>query len=338
MHLLKKIFGLTKMKEKKINKIAKEVIDHEIYALKKLKLSIGNSFDQIVKTIIKCKRGKIIISGVGKSGIIGKKWAATFSSIGTPSFFLDASNASHGDMGQITSHDIVILISHSGQSNELKNIVQFTSRNKNIKLIGVTAKKDSFLYKNSDLKILIPSVKEAGPGNIVPTSSTTAQLALGDAIAIACMKYKNFDKLDFKKFHPSGSLSIKLKTVNDLMIKGNKIPFTSENTIMKIALKTISKKGLGTLIIRNSKNITTGILTDGDLKRLSQKKEKFHFLKIKKVMKKNPISIDKNMLAAKALSIMNTKKITSLCVYSGRKKNRTIGFIHIHNILNANIS
>ncbi len=332
-----KIYGLTNMK-KKFKIIAKEVINHEITALKKLRSSIGNSFDQTVKTIANCKNGKIIISGVGKSGIIGKKWAATLSSTGTSSFFLDASNASHGDMGQITSNDIVILISHSGQSNELKNIIQFTSRNKNIKLIGVTAKKDSLLYKNADLKILIPIVKEAGPGNIVPTSSTTAQLALGDAIAIACMKYKNFDSLDFKKFHPSGSLSVKLKTVSDLMLKGKKIPFISENTLMKKALKIISKKGLGALIIKNNKNLTSGILTDGDLKRLSQKNQDYHSLKIKNVMKKNPITIDKNMLAVKALSIMNGRKITSLCVHSKKQKKRTIGFIHIHNILNANIS
>jgi len=332
-----KIYGLTNMK-KKFKIIAKEVINHEITALKKLRSSIGNSFDQTVKTIVNCKNGKIIISGVGKSGIIGKKWAATLSSTGTSSFFLDASNASHGDMGQITSNDIVILISHSGQSNELKNIIQFTSRNKNIKLIGVTAKKDSFLYKNADLKILIPIIKEAGPGNIVPTSSTTAQLALGDAIAIACMKYKKFDSLDFKKFHPSGSLSVKLKTVSDLMIKGKKIPFISENTVMKKALKIISKKGFGVLIIKNNKNLTSGILTDGDLKRLSQKNQDYHSLKIKNVMKKNPITIDKNMLAVKALSIMNGKKITSLCVHSKKQKKRTIGFIHIHNILNANIS
>tara|TARA_B100000131_G_scaffold29594_1_gene27817 strand:- start:444 stop:1445 length:1002 start_codon:yes stop_codon:yes gene_type:complete len=332
-----KIYGLTNMK-KKFKIIAKEVINHEITALKKLRSSIGNSFDQTVKTIVNCKNGKIIISGVGKSGIIGKKWAATLSSTGTSSFFLDASNASHGDMGQITSNDIVILISHSGQSNELKNIIQFTSRNKNIKLIGVTAKKDSFLYKNADLKILIPIIKEAGPGNIVPTSSTTAQLALGDAIAIACMKYKKFDSLDFKKFHPSGSLSVKLKTVSDLMLKGKKIPFISENTLMKKALKIISKKGLGALIIKNNKNLTSGILTDGDLKRLSQKNQDYHSLKIKNVMKKNPITIDKNMLAVKALSIMNGKKITSLCVHSKKQKKRTIGFIHIHNILNANIS
>ena len=325
------------MKNKKIQLIAKNVIQDEIFALKKIKSSIGNSFNQIVKAILNCKNGKIIISGVGKSGIIGKKWAATFSSIGIPSFFLDASNASHGDMGQITSNDIVILISLSGQSEELKNIIQYTSRNKNIILIGVTSKKESILYKNSDIKFLLPSVKEADPGNIVPTSSTTIQLALGDAIGISCMRYNNFGKLDFKKFHPGGSLSVKLKTVSDLMYIGSKIPFVQENTTMKDALKIITQKGLGVLLIKK-KNITTGILTDGDLKRLNRKFENFQKLKIKKVMKKNPVSVDKNTLAAQALSIMNTKKITSLCVHKGNKKNRTVGIIHIHNILKANIS
>ena len=325
------------MKNKKIQLIAKNVIQDEIYALKKLKSSIGNSFNQIVKTILNCRNGKIIISGVGKSGIIGKKWAAMNSSIGIPSFFLDASNASHGDMGQITSNDIVILISLSGQSEELKNIIQYTSRNKNIKLIGITSKKESILYKNSDIKFLLPSVKEADLGNIVPTSTTTIQLALGDAIAITCMRYNNFGKLDFKKFHPGGSLSVKLKTVNDLMFTGNKIPFVKENTTMKDALNTITSKGLGVLLIKK-RNITTGILTDGDLKRLSQKYENFQKLTIKKVMKKNPVSVDKNTLAAQALSIMNAKKITSLCVHKENQKNKTIGIIHIHNILKANIS
>ncbi len=325
------------MKNSKIKLIAKNVIKDEINALKKIKLTIGNSFDQIVKLIVNRKYGKIIISGVGKSGIISKKWAATFSSIGIPSFFLDASSASHGDMGQITSNDIVILISLSGQSEELKNIIQYTSRNKNIKLIGITSKKESILYKNSDIKFLLPLVKEADPGNIVPTSSTTIQLALGDAIAITCMRYNNFGKLDFKKFHPGGSLSVKLKTVSDLMLTGNKIPFVKETVKMKDALDIITKKGLGVLLIKK-KNITTGILTDGDLKRLNRKFENFHKLKIKMVMKKNPISIEKNTLAAQALSIMNSKKITSLCVHKGNQKNKTIGIIHIHNILNANIS
>ena len=324
--------------KKNIIKIAKEVVKIETASLKKLEANIGKSFEQIIKTIINCKNGKIIISGVGKSGIIGKKWSATLSSTGTPSFFLDASNASHGDMGQITSNDILILISLSGQSEELKNIIQYTSRNKNIKLIGITSKKDSLLYKNSDLKFLLPSVKEAGPGNIVPTSSTTVQVALGDAIAITCMVYKKFGKLDFKKFHPSGSLSIKLKTVEDLMLSGKKIPFVNENVSMKDALVSITKKNLGTLVIRNNRSYTTGILTDGDLKRINNIKLSFKDLKLKKVMKKRPISVDKNMLAAQALSIMNNKKITSLCVHQNNKKNKTIGFIHIHNILNANIT
>ena len=320
------------MKNKKLQLIAKNVIQDEINALKKIKSSIGNSFNQIVKTILNRKNGKIIISGVGKSGIISKKWAATFSSIGIPSFFLDASNASHGDMGQITSNDTVILISLSGQSEELKNIIQYSSRNKTIKLIGITSRKNSILYKNSDIKFLMPYVKEADQGNIVPTSSTTVQLALGDAIAIACMRYNNFGRLDFKKFHPGGSLSIRLKTVSDLMITGNKIPFVQENILVKDALKVLTKKGLGVILIKKNK-ITKGILTDGDLKRLSRKFEDFQKLEIKKVMKKNPISVDKDTLAAQALSIMNEKKITSLCVHSKKNKKKTIGIIHIHNLI-----
>ncbi len=327
-----------KMNEKNLVKIAKEVIKVELDSLKKLRSNIGKSFENVIKTILNCKNGKIIISGVGKSGIIAKKWCATLSSTGTPSFFLDASNASHGDMGQITVNDVVILISLSGQSDELKNIIQYTSRHKSIKLIAVTSKKDSILFKNADIKFLLPSVKEAGPGSFIPTSSTTVQIALGDAIAISCMKYKKFGKNDFKKFHPSGSLSIKLKTVEDLMLVGNKIPFVSEKIKMKNALKYIAKKGLGTLIIVNNRKRTTGILTDGDLKRVSNLETNIQNLNIKKVMKKNPISVDKNMLAAEALSIMNNKKITSLCVHQNKTKNKTIGFIHIHNILDANIT
>jgi arabinose-5-phosphate isomerase len=332
------ISGHTEMMQNKLLKTGREVIKLEIESLKKLQSSLSSSFEKVIKTIISIRNGKIIISGVGKSGIIGKKWAATLSSTGTPSFFLDASNASHGDMGQITSNDIVILISLSGQSNELKNIIQYVSRNKNIKLIGITSKKDSVLYKSADVKFLLPSVREAGPGGFVPTSSTTIQIALGDAIAIACMKYKNFGRLDFKKFHPSGSLSVKLKTVGDLMILNNKIPFVSENTNMKNAILSIDRKRLGAIILRDNNKSTTGILTDGDLKRLSSKYQNLKNFKVKKVMKRNPISVDKNMLAAQALSLMNMKKITSLCVHEKNKKKKTIGFIHIHNILDANIS
>ena len=326
------------MKNNKIQIIAKEVINSEIKALKNLKKFINKSFLKILKIIINCKNGKIIISGVGKSGIIARKWAATFSSTGTPSFFLDASSASHGDMGQITSNDVVILISNSGESDELKNIIQYTSRNKNIKLIGITSKKDSILFKNSDHGFLLPTIREAGPENIVPTSSTTSQLALGDAIAISCMRFKNFNKLDFKKFHPSGTLSIKLKTAGDIMLTGKKMPLIQENSKMKQALKIINKKKLGVLIVTKKNGQTSGIITDGDIKRIAQKYENFEDLDLRKVMKKNPISIEENTLAATALSIMNSKKITSLYVHKKKNTKKTIGILHMHDILRSNIN
>ena len=325
------------MQKLKTKEIAKDVIQFEINALKNLKKSINKSFIEIIKTILNCKNGKVIISGVGKSGIIARKWAATLSSTGTSSFFLDASNASHGDMGQISSNDVVILISNSGQSNELNNIIQYVTRNKNIKLIGITSKKDSLLYKYSNVKFLVPKIKEAGLENIVPTSSTTAQLALGDAISIACMNNKNFTKFDFKKIHPSGSLSLKLKTVGDLMSTGKKIPNVNENASMERAIKEINDKKLGVLLIKKNSN-TVGILTDGDLKRIAQKYKNFENLELKKIMKKKPLSIDKDTLAAKALSIMNSKKITSLCVHENKRNNKTIGIIHMHDILRSNIN
>ncbi len=326
------------MSKKKIEMIAKEVVQYEIDALKNLKKNINKSFLGIVNEILKCKNGKVIVSGVGKSGIIARKWAATLSSTGTPSFYVDASNASHGDMGQITSNDIVILISNSGQSDELRNIIQYTSRNRNIKLIGITSKKNSILYKNSEKVFLMPSIKEAGPENIVPTSSTTSQIALGDAIAIACMKYKNFTKFDFKKFHPGGSLSVQLKTVGDLMIKGKKLPIVKENLSMKNALKIINNKKLGLIVVTKNNGNTTGIITDGDLKRIAQKYKKFNELELKKVMKKNPVSVEIDTLAASALALMNSKKITSLCVHKNKKIKKTIGIIHMHDILKSNIN
>ena len=321
----------------RLNKIAKKVIQIEIEALKKLKLSINKSFSDVIQTITKCRNGRIIISGVGKSGIIARKWAATLSSTGTPSFFLDASNASHGDMGQITSDDVVILISLSGDSNELKNIIKYCSIYKNLKLIGITGNKKSNLYKYSDVKFLIPNIIEAGPGNFIPTSSTTTQLALGDAIAIGCMQIKKFGKNQFKKLHPAGSLGAKLKTVKDLMLTGNKIPFVKETVKMKFALKEISQKKLGVLLVKKNHK-TIGILTDGDIKRLAQKYNDFPNLEIKSVMKKNPISINLDTLALKALSIMNNNKITCLCVHKGNLKKKTLGIIHIHNILDAKIT
>ena len=325
------------MSKKKFIKIAQEVILTEIKSLKRLKSSIDKSFNKVIETIINCKKGKVILSGVGKSGIIARKISSTLSSVGTPSFFVDPSSCSHGDLGQISSNDVLVVISNSGESAELKDLIQFANRNKNIILIGIVSKKNSLLYKNSDIKFLLPEAKEAGPGNIVPTSSTIMQLAIGDAIAISTMKHKNFGEKDFKKFHPSGSIGAKLKTVEDLMLKGKKIPFINENIKMKAALKFITKKKLGVLIVQNNSKLTKGIITDGQIRRINQKKGNLSNLKVKDVMTKNPISVDKEVLAARALSLMNLKRITSLCVHKDKKKYKTIGVVHIHNILESNI-
>ena len=319
---------------KKFIPLAKKVIDLEIKALQKLKKKIDNSFNKAVVEIAKCK-SKVILCGVGKSGLIAAKISATLSSVGTPSFNLSASDSSHGDLGSISKKDILILISYSGKTSELKNIIQYANRNK-IMLIGIMSKKDSILYKASDIKLIIPEVKESG--GIVPTSSTTAQLALGDALAISAMQYKKFGKFDFKKIHPAGNLGAELKTVEDIMLTGNKIPFVNQNLEMKKALKILSNKKLGILVIRNKQNNTLGIITDGQIRRFNQRNLNLNSMQVREIMTKNPISVDKNVLAAKALSIMNSKKITSLCVQDKNNKYKTIGVIHIHNILQSNIS
>ena len=309
---------------------AKNVIDLQIKALKQLKNFLDKSFDKAVKKIAKCQ-SKVIICGVGKSGIIASKISATLSSIGTPSFTVSANDCSHGDLGRITKKDILILISNSGNTNELKNIIKFAKSYK-IFLIGIVSNKNSMLYKASNIKLYLPEVEESGHG-IVPTSSTTTQLSFGDAIAISLMKKKKFSKLDFKKFHPLGSLGDKLKTASDIMLTKNKIPFINENQSMKKAIKTINLKKLGFLVITNSEGITKGVFTDGDLKRLMRKNKKIDNLKIKNHMSKKPFCVEENMLAPEILTQMNRRKITNVCVFSKKNKNKTVGVIHIHDLL-----
>ena len=323
------------MKNNKYKKIAHQVIDLEIQALKKLRKSISSSFNYAVDAIVKCQ-SKIILCGVGKSYLIASKIAATLSSVGCPSFSISANDCSHGNLGSISRKDILILISNSGETQELKPVIKYANRNK-ITLIGIVSKKNSLLHKASDIKLIIPEVKEAGLG-IVPTSSTSEQLAIGDCLAVAALNKKRFSRQNFKEFHPSGSLGAKLKTVEDLMISGSKIPFINENSNMKKALKLITKKRLGILIAVNKKNYTTGIITDGQIRRSSQKNILLNELPVKKVMTKNPISVEKNMLAEKGLAIMSENRITSLCVHKKNKRKKTIGVLHIHNILDGNIT
>tara|TARA_B110000967_G_scaffold127252_1_gene130019 strand:+ start:577 stop:1548 length:972 start_codon:yes stop_codon:yes gene_type:complete len=322
------------MKKKDYKKIAKKVINLEIKALTELKKSINASFNEAVEAITKCQ-SKVILCGVGKSGLIAAKISATLSSVGAPSFSLSANDCSHGDLGSISKKDILILISYSGSTEELKNIIKYANRNK-ILLIGIMSKKDSILYKASDIRLLIPEVTEAGLG-IVPTSSTINQLSIGDALAVATLNEKNIKKEDFKKFHPSGNLGAKLRTVNELMFTGSKIPFVNEGIKMKKAFQIITNKNLGTLVVQNNKKITTGIITDGQIRRFNEINTELQDLTVKKVMTINPISIDQDTLAEKALSIMNTKKITSLCVHNKKNKKKTIGILHIHTILQTNI-
>ena len=321
-------------KNKNLQEIAKKVLDFEIIALKKLRSSINFTFVSAVNLIARCK-SKVIICGVGKSYLIASKVSSSMSSVGCPSFAINANECSHGDLGSISKKDLLIIISNSGNTEELKPVIQYANRYK-IKLIGITSKKNSILYKAADVKLLIPEVKEAAL-NIVPTSSTTEQIAMGDCLAVAALNLKKFNKKKFKLFHPHGSLGNQLKTAEDLMISKNGIPFINENSSMKKALDIITRKKLGVLIVRDGKNNTTGIITDGQIRRSNLKKGNLRDLKVKNVMTKNPISIDKDVLAAKSLAIMSDKKITSLCVHKNRSRNKTIGILHIHHILNANI-
>jgi arabinose-5-phosphate isomerase len=314
--------------------VAQKVLDLKINSLRLLKKSINKDFDKAVNAIISCS-SKIILCGVGKSGLIAAKIASTMSSVGSPAFSLSANDCLHGDLGSISKKDLLILISNSGRSEELLPIIKFANRNK-IKLIGIVSKKNSSLYKGSDIKILIPETKEAGLG-IVPTSSTSTQLAIGDALAIAALEKKKFNKYDFSKLHPAGNLGKQLKTVEDLMVTKKQIPFISQNKNLRDAIKIITLKKLGVLIAKNKKGHTSGILTDGNIRKIRHDAKDLNRVLIKDVMTKKPISVSKETLAVKALRIMNEKKITSLCVHKDKKINKTLGLIHIHHLLNANI-
>ena len=320
------------MKNDNYNKSAKTSIDLQISALKKLKKSIGSSFNKAVKTIGDCQ-SKCILVGVGKSGHLANLIASSLNSIGASSFALQsAADAAHGDLGAIstsTKKDILILISNSGSSSELNTIISYSKKH-NITLIGITSKKSSILYKTANIKILIPEVKEAGEGAIVPSSSLITQASIGISLVIAVMKYKKHGIKVFRKLHPGGTLSKKLLSSGDLMVK---TPFVSENYKMKKTLKMLSQKKLGLLVVRNKRRLTSGLIVDGDVKRASQKYKNLHELKVKDIMTRKPLSVDKDMLAVQCLNLMNRKRITSLLVHKNNKKNKTIGVLHIHKVL-----
>ena len=320
--------------KQKLKKIARDVINLEIEALRKLKSSINKSYNDAVIAIVNCK-SKVIVCGVGKSYLIASKVSSTMSSVGCPSFSINANECSHGDLGSISRKDVLIIISNSGNTEEIKPVIQHANRYK-ITLIGITSKKNSILHKASDIKLLIPEVKEAAL-SLVPTSSTTEQIAIGDCLAVGALNMKKFNKKNFKMLHPHGTLGNQLKTAEDLMISKLDIPFINENSNMKKAIDLITRKKLGMIIAINKQRCTTGIITDGQIRRSNRLMKDLLKLKVKNIMTKKPISIDKDTSAARSLSIMSEKKITSLCVHKNNRKSKTIGILHIHHIINANI-
>ena len=316
----------------KINyiKIAKKSAGIQISELKKINKVFNKSFIRAVEALVNCK-GKVICAGVGKSGLIARKISATLSSIGVSSFFCDPGTARHGDMGQIQKKDVLLILSYSGNSEELGDMLNFANRF-GIRIIGVASSKDSILLKASDIKLLMPKVKEADITSIVPTSSTTITLVLGDALCAAIQHKKKFSKETFKRYHKGGSLGRTLLLVKDIMVTGKKIPVIDRNKTIEQAVKVIASKKLG-LVLVTKKGKVFSICTDGDARRglgNFSKKDK-----IEKIATKNPLKVDEDITAHKALSIMNQKKITSLVVSS--KSGKIKGICHIHSLLSHGI-
>ena len=315
--------------------LAKKAANIQINEQKKINKMFNKSFIKAVDAISNCK-GKVIFAGIGKSGLIARKISATFSSVGIPSFFCHPSEALHGDMGQIEKKDILIIFSYSGNTKELVNMLKFANRYR-VKIIGVASKTDSVLLKASDIKLLLPKVKEADITGMVPTSSTSITLLLGDCLATTVMYKKKFSKEKFKIFHPGGNIGSSLLLAKDIMVTGTKMPVINYKSNFKKALKVMNQKKLGVVVI-NKNRFISGLLTDGDLRR---KIKNYNNKDLNKFITKNPLTVNEDMPATKALRIMNEKKITSLLVVSNKdyKKQKKIlrGIIHIHFLLNYGI-
>ena len=326
------------MKNKNYITSAKRTADIQIRELKKIKKIFNNSFIKAVDAILNC-RGKVIFAGIGKSGLIARKISATFSSVGIPSFFCDPAQALHGDMGQIEKKDILIVFSYSGNTSELTNMLRYANRYR-IKIIGVASKPDSILLKASDIKLILPKVKEADLTGMVPTSSTSITLLLGDCLATTVMHQKKFSKEKFKIFHPGGNIGNSLLLAKDIMLTGKKVPVINYKNNFKEALKIMNQKKLGIVVVLKNKYII-GIVTDGDLRRELKFKNISENEKLTNFTTRNPLVVNENMPAQKALAIMNEKQITSLLIIADKdlkKTNKSLkGVIHIHQLLQTGI-
>ena len=321
------------MNKKNYINLAKKAANIQIKELKKINKVFNNSFIKAIDLILNCK-GKVVFAGIGKSGLIARKISATFSSVGIPSFFCDPAQALHGDMGQIEKKDILIVFSYSGNTSELTNMLRYANRFR-IKIIGVASKSDSLLLKASDIKILLPKVKESDITKMVPTTSTSITLLLGDSLATTVMSLRKFSKEKFKVFHPGGNIGGSLLLAKDIMVTGKKLPLINYKKDLNDAVKVMNQKKLGIIVILKNQYIA-GLVTDGDLRR--EMKFLSKRTSLEKFMTKKPLVVNENMPASKALAVMNEKKITSLLVVSDKdskkKKNLKLkGIIHIHFLL-----
>lgn len=326
---------LTQEQLEKSLQLGKSVIAQEEKALEVLRQCLGKDFSNALDCIFSCK-GRLVISGMGKSGHIGKKISATMSSTGTPSFFLHPAEASHGDLGALTKNDVLLAISNSGESKELFDVLEYAARHA-IKIIAITKNKNSFLGSQADICLILPNEQEACPIGCAPTSSTTMTLALGDALAMALLDLRGFSAEDFHDFHPGGKLGSQLKRVKDLMHTGDELPLIDKHAAMKDAVVEMTQKGLGCIAVVEKDNenhlALLGIIADGDLRRhmSSDLLEK----NVQDVMTAAPTTIDTEALASKAVGIMNKKGITSLVVVDD--KGFMVGLIHMHDCLRIGI-
>jgi len=317
------------MTKNEIIQIGKEVLDIEAKAVEALKSRLDENFVKVVDLLYKTK-SRIIVIGMGKSGLIGRKIASTLASCGTPAIFVHPAEAGHGDLGMILKDDVIIAISYSGETREIVDLLDIIKRI-GIKLITVTGNKNSKIAKYSDIVLDTKVEKEAGPSGLVPTASSTAALALGDAIAISLMKKKGFSVRDFASVHPKGQVGKKLLKVKNLMHRGRSIPCVRANTPMFDVIEEMTQKKLGMTCVIDSKKRLVGIITDGDLRRMLRKHKRNLLTKnAQDCMTQNPITIDKDDLATEALNLMEEKKITSLIIKNREEKIE--GIIHLHDL------
>lgn len=320
------------MDRQKLINTARRVIEDESRALTVLAETIGDNLAHAAELILNAP-GRVIVSGMGKSGHIGKKITATLASTGTPAHFVHPAEASHGDLGMITKGDVVLILSNSGETPELADLIAHTRRF-GITMIGIASRAESSLMQQADVQLLLPQLGEACGHGVVPTISTTMTLALGDALAVALMEHREFGAEHFRQFHPGGKLGARLSKVRDLMHKDDAIPLIADNAAMGDALLTISQKGFGVVGVLNSDGYLCGIVTDGDLRRHM---DGLLDHTAGEVMTKSPRTIGPDALAEEAVAVMNEKKITCLFVEDPVQSGQVVGILHIHDCLRAGV-